>query len=62
MYLASIMDLYTRKIVGGHIDARMTKKLVIQALQRALAQETNAEGIIHHSEEVNMLLMDIKKS
>ncbi|HEF1880363.1 TPA: IS3 family transposase [Bacillus cereus] len=50
LYLASIMDLYTRKIVGWHIDARMTKKLVIQALQRTLAQETNAEGIIHHSD------------
>ncbi|HEF1880329.1 TPA: DDE-type integrase/transposase/recombinase [Bacillus cereus] len=50
LYLASIMDLYTRKIVGGHIDARMTKELVIQALQRALAQEKNAEGIIHHSD------------
>ncbi|MEB9334480.1 DDE-type integrase/transposase/recombinase [Bacillus cereus] len=50
LYLASIMDLYTRKIVGWHIDARMTKKLVIQALQRALAQEKNAEGIIHHSD------------
>lgn len=37
LYLASIMDLYTRKIVGWHIDARMTKELVIQALQRALA-------------------------
>ncbi|QPW51756.1 DDE-type integrase/transposase/recombinase (plasmid) [Bacillus thuringiensis] len=50
LYLASIMDLYTRKIVGWHIDARMTKELVIQALQRALAQETIAEGIIHHSD------------
>ncbi|MEM5611194.1 DDE-type integrase/transposase/recombinase [Bacillus thuringiensis] len=25
LYLASIMDLYTRKIIGWHIDARMTK-------------------------------------
>ncbi|PEA00917.1 hypothetical protein CON37_30900 [Bacillus cereus] len=29
LYLANIMDLYTRKIVGWHIDARMTKELVI---------------------------------
>ncbi|WP_094194707.1 IS3 family transposase [Bacillus thuringiensis] len=50
VYLASIMDLYTRKIVGWHIDARMTKELVIQALKRALAQEAIAEGIIHHSD------------
>ncbi|MDA2637012.1 DDE-type integrase/transposase/recombinase [Bacillus cereus] len=44
------MDLYTRKIVSWHIDARMTKELVIQALQRALAQKTIAESIIHHSD------------
>lgn len=50
LYLASIMDLYTRKIVGWHIDARMTKELVITALQRALAQETITEGIMHHSD------------
>ncbi|PYE88346.1 putative transposase [Bacillus sp. 196mf] len=50
LYLASIMDLYTRKIVSWHIDARMTKELVITALQRALAQETITEGIMHHSD------------
>ncbi|PEF64570.1 DDE-type integrase/transposase/recombinase [Bacillus cereus] len=50
LYLASIMVLYTRKIVGWHIGSRMTKELVIQALQRALAQETITEGIIHHSD------------
>ncbi|PEZ37181.1 hypothetical protein CN345_11030 [Bacillus thuringiensis] len=44
------MDLYTRKIVGWCIDARMTKEIVIQTLQRALVQETIAEGIIHHSD------------
>ena len=32
------------------IATRMTKELVIQALQRALAQETIAEGSIHHSD------------
>nr|WP_080118444.1 DDE-type integrase/transposase/recombinase [Bacillus cereus] len=61
LYLASIMDLYTRKIVGWHLDACMTKELVIQALQRGLDQETIAEGIIA-IEEVNILLMIIKKS
>ncbi|MED0894185.1 IS3 family transposase [Aneurinibacillus migulanus] len=28
LYLASIMDLYTRKIVGWHVDKRLTKELV----------------------------------
>jgi transposase InsO family protein len=33
LYLANIMDLYTRKIVGWYIDTRMTKELVIKTLQ-----------------------------
>nr|WP_274654575.1 DDE-type integrase/transposase/recombinase [Paenibacillus humicola] len=32
LYLASVMDLYTRKIIGFHMDERMTKVLVITAL------------------------------
>ncbi|WP_281242017.1 DDE-type integrase/transposase/recombinase [Marininema mesophilum] len=32
LYLASVMDLYTRKIVGWHVDHRMTKDLVLKAL------------------------------
>jgi putative transposase len=35
LYVASIMDLYTRKIVGWHADERMTKALVLEALDRA---------------------------
>ncbi|MFD1774853.1 DDE-type integrase/transposase/recombinase [Paenibacillus rhizophilus] len=30
LYLASVMDLYSRKIIGFHMDSRMTKELVIQ--------------------------------
>ena len=35
VYLASLMDLYSRKIVGWHVDARMTKELCITALEQA---------------------------
>jgi len=50
LYLASIMDLYTRKIVGWYIDTRMTKELVIKALQRALNSEKPTGRVIHHSD------------
>ncbi len=33
VYVASLMDLYTRKIVGWCADLRMTKELVIRALE-----------------------------
>ncbi|HGK7612190.1 TPA: DDE-type integrase/transposase/recombinase, partial [Legionella pneumophila] len=36
LYLAVVMDLYSRKIVGWAISERMTKQLVIDALQMAI--------------------------
>ena len=50
LYLASIMDLYTRKIVGWYIDNQMTKELVIKALQRALNNEKPTGRVLHHSD------------
>ena len=37
LYLAGHMDLFTRKIVGYAMGERMTKILVMQSLQRAMA-------------------------
>jgi transposase InsO family protein len=51
MYLASIMDLYSRKIVGWHADNRMTKELVLTALERAVKhQNVKHKTIVHHSD------------
>lgn len=50
LYLASVMDLYSRKIVGFHMDERMTKELVIKALDRAYMQQGKPQGILHHSD------------
>ncbi|WP_026010810.1 IS3 family transposase, partial [Paenibacillus sp. OSY-SE] len=50
LYLASVMDLYTRKIVGFHMDERMTKELVIIALDRAYNSQRPAPGVLHHSD------------
>ncbi|GAX91121.1 transposase [Effusibacillus lacus] len=50
LYLASIMDLYTRKIVGWYADKQMTKALVLQALDRAYKQQRPAGNVLHHSD------------
>lgn len=50
LYVASIMDLYTRKIVGWKADSRMTKELVISALDDAYKREKPADGVLHHSD------------
>jgi len=50
LYVASIMDLYTRKIVGWHADERMTKELVLQALDQAYSRQRPQGKVLHHSD------------
>jgi transposase InsO family protein len=45
LYLASVMDLYSRKIVGFHMDFRMTKESVIQALDQAYRVQRLGKGV-----------------
>jgi transposase InsO family protein len=50
LYLASVMDLYSRKIIGFHMSNRMTKELVITALYRTMMNQPPNKGLIHHSD------------
>jgi len=51
LYLAVVMDLYSRKIVGWSMDKRMTRKLVIDALKMALNNRRPPRGMIFHSDK-----------
>jgi len=50
VYLSSVMDLFSRKIVGWSMASHMKKELSIQALNRAIASRQPDEGLIHHSD------------
>jgi transposase InsO family protein len=50
LYVASIMDLYTRKIVGWHAGDRMTKELVLKALDKAYSRQRPKGEVLHHSD------------
>nr|WP_229692446.1 IS3 family transposase [Paenibacillus radicis (ex Gao et al. 2016)] len=50
MYLASVLDLYTRKIVGWKLADRMTRELVLAALDHAYEAQQPKKGLIHHSD------------
>ena len=50
LYLATVIDLFSRKIVGWAISERMTSKLVIDALQMALWHRKMPKGVIVHSD------------
>jgi transposase InsO family protein len=49
-YLASLLDLCSRRVVGWSVDAQMTDSLVIDALQKAIALRQPRPGLIHHSD------------
>jgi len=50
LYLAVILDLFARRIVGWAMSARMTSQLVHEALHMAIDQRQPAAGLIHHSD------------
>ena len=50
LYLAAVLDQYTREIVGWVMDRRMTRKLVIDALSMAFWRKKPPAGLIHHSD------------
>jgi len=50
LYLAVVMDLYSRMVVGWALSERMTTKLVVDALQMALWRRKMPRGVIVHSD------------
>jgi putative transposase len=50
LYLAAIMDLFSRKILGWSLGKHLDASLVKQALSQALASRPPAPGLVHHSD------------
>jgi transposase InsO family protein len=50
IYLAVVIDLYSRRVIGWSIDRRMKKALVIRALMMAINLRKPPPGLIHHSD------------
>ena len=51
LYLAAMLDLYSRRVVGWAMSDRMTSDLTTSALKMALRQRQPAPGLIHHSDQ-----------
>jgi transposase InsO family protein len=51
LYLACILDLYSRMIVGWCLDHRLTSSLVTTAIRNAIIQRGENPGIIFHSDQ-----------
>lgn len=50
LYLAGVIDLCSRKIVGWSMANHMESSLVSEALKMALARRDPGEGLLHHSD------------
>jgi transposase InsO family protein len=51
LYLAVLMDLYSRRIVGWNTAGRIDRHLAVTALKRALRLRQPGPGLIHHSDQ-----------
>jgi putative transposase len=50
LYLAVVLDLYSRMVVGWAVSAVIDRHLVIKALQMALKRRCPDSGLLHHSD------------
>jgi putative transposase len=50
LYLAVILDLYARRVVGWAVSNRLYKELTLEALRKASAIRRPVEGLTHHAD------------
>lgn len=58
VYLAVIIDLYSRKVIGWSISKKIDAQLTLNALKMALQRRQPPRGVIHHSDRGVQYLCD----
>jgi putative transposase len=51
VYLAAILDAYSRKVIGYAVSTALDTALTLQALKMAIAERKPGDGVIHHSDQ-----------
>ena len=51
LYLAFILDVHSRRIVGWAMESHLRTELVVDALQMAVWRRKPAPGLVHHSDQ-----------
>ena len=59
VYLAVILDLYSRRIVGWAMRSSLETELVLAALQIAVGRRRPAPGLVHHSDRGRQYTSDV---
>lgn len=50
LYLAVVIDLFSRRVVGWDTGNRLPRKLAVNALRKAIVMRRPKLGLIHHSD------------
>jgi transposase InsO family protein len=50
LYLAIVLDLFSRHVVGWSLNSRMSRRLIMDALQMAIWRRRPASGLLFHSD------------
>lgn len=58
LYLAAVLDLYSRRVVGWAMASQMTAQLVCDAFDMAVAQRNPSKGLLHHSDRGSQYTSD----
>jgi len=56
VYVAFVVDVYARCIVGWRVATSMKTALVLDALEQALGVRKHRQGLIHHSDRGSQYL------
>lgn len=56
VYVAFVIDVYARRIVGWRVATSMKAELVLDALEQALWARSETQGLIHHSDRGSQYL------
>jgi len=59
LFVAVVIDLYSRRVVGWSMKARMTADLVTDALMMALWRREPADKLLHHSDQGSQYSSDL---
>jgi putative transposase len=50
VYLAVVLDAFSRRVIGWHLGTELDASLTLNALRMALQQRTPAAALVHHSD------------
>jgi putative transposase len=51
LYLAVVLDVWSRKVVGWSMQTHLRSEIVLEALEMAVARRRPSDAVIHHSDQ-----------